>query len=456
MFMIFEWVNTHYGEKMKKFIPVLVMMLFATIALFAGCSSRVDVPSSSDPVSGNGGLSVIKGDYIFYVNGYESNDTTKEGHKNKEGKVEVSSIYAAKLTNGEISDKRQLVSKVGGFEYSDLYVFGDKLYFLTPNTKKDETGEMRTDIITLCSINFDGSKLTEIFTPEQYSSGAFSMKEIDGKVYAFVYDGDKLSQINISDKNKVTTVAEGVTSFATSRDKTTYSENAQKNLDSSLDGFLFYSRSRTESEGSEASVGGNILEKYDVVSGDKTIISSNIASEITVSSVEGGRLFYKKGDYYYSSNLSSTSEIRHTYVSVDGFTPLGKGDNGSDLGIVISYNSKLYLQKLTDSVLPTTPLSEDNLTLLSFDGDKLIVKDENSNILSLSVLDKATTTLFEKEEDQTLGDMFDFDGRYIVMLANVEDYNSNYSYIVDTFLAEGGQTSAVQIGNAVDSDKSAE
>lgn len=441
---------------MKKFIPVLVMMLFATLALFAGCSSRFDVPSAADVVEGNGGLSVIKGDYIFYVNGYESNDTTKESHKNKEGKVEISSIFAAKLKNGEMSEKRQLVSKVGGFEYSDLYVFGDKLYFLTPNTKKDATGELRTDIITLCSINFDGSKLTEIFTPEQYSSGAFSMKEIDGKVYAFVFDGAKLTQINLSDGNKVTTVAEGVTSFATSRDKTTYSENAQKNLDSSLDGFLFYSRSRTANEGSEQGVGGNVLEKYDIVSGKKTIMSSNVANQVTVTNVEGGRLFYKKGDYYYSTTTSSSGELRHTYVAVDGFTPLGKGDSGRELGIVIKYNSKLYLQNLTDSVLPTSPLSDEELTLLTFDQDKLIVKDADSKISSLSVLDKAKTLLCEPIENQTFGDKFDFDGRYFVLLANVEDYSSNYSYLVDTFSSLGGQTAAVQIGNAVESDKSAE
>lgn len=442
---------------MKKFIPVLVMMLFATIALFAGCSSRPDTPSASDTVVGNGGLSVIKGDYIFYINGYESNDTTKESHKNKEGKVEVSSINVAKLENGEMSDKRQLVSKVGGFEYSDLYVFGDKLFFLTPNTKKDSTGELRTDIITLCSINFDGSKLTEIFTPEQYSSGAFSMKEVNGKVYAFVYDGAKLTQINLSDGNKVTTVAEGVTSFATSRDKTTYSENAQKNLDTSLDNFLFYSRSRTEGEGSEEGVGGNVLERYDIVSGQKTKVAlNNVSKEISVTNVEGGRLFYKKGDCYYSSTTLSTSEMRHTYVAVDGFTPLGKGESGSDLGIIIKYNSKLYLQKLTDSVLPTETLSDSDLTILSVDQDKLIVKDADSKISSLSVLDKATTLLCEPVENQTFGDKFDFDGRYVVLLANVEDYSSNYSYLVDTFSSLGGQTTAVQIGNVVESDKSAE
>ena len=441
---------------MKKIIPVLVMMLFATIALFAGCSSRPETPSATDAVVGNGGLSVIKGDYVFYVNGYESNDTTKESHKNKEGKVEVSSINVAKLQNGEISNKRQLVSKVGGFEYSDLYVFGDKLFFLTPNTKKDSTGELRTDIITLCSINFDGSKLTEIFTPEQYSSGSFSMKEINGKVYAFVYDGAKLTQINVSD-NSVTTVSEGVTSFATSRDKTTYSENAQKNLDTSLDNFLFYSRSRTAGEGSEEGVGGNILERYDIVSGQKTKIAlDNISNEIKVTNVEGGRLFYKKGDCYYSSTTLSTSEIRHTYVAVDGFTPLGKGDSGIDLGIVVKYDSKLYLQKITDSVFSGDALSDSNLTILGFDQDRLIVKDTDSKIYSLSVLDKSTTLLCEPVEDQTFGDKFDFDGRYIVLLANVEDHSSNYSYLVDTVLSLGGQTTAVQIGNAVESDKSAE
>lgn len=441
---------------MKKFIPVLVMMLFATITLFAGCSSRPETPSATDAVVGNGGLSVIKGDYVFYVNGYESNDTTKESHKNKESKVEVSSINVAKLQNGEISNKRQLVSKVGGFEYSDLYVFGDKLFFLTPNTKKDSTGELRTDIITLCSINFDGSKLTEIFTPEQYSSGSFSMKEINGKIYAFVYDGGKLTQINLSDKNRVTTIAEGVTSFATSRDKTTYSENAQDNLDTSLDNFLFYSRSRTASEGSEEGVGGNILERYDIVSGQKTKIAlDNISNEIKVTNVEGGRLFYKKGDCYYSSTTLSTSEIRHTYVAVDGFTPLGKGNDGIDLGIVIKYNSKLYLQKLNDQA-STNELSDSDLTILAVDGDRLIVKDADSKISSLSVLDKATTLLCEPVENQTFGDKFDFDGRYIVLLANVEDHSSNYSYLVDTVLSLGGQTTAIQIGNAVESDKSAE
>ena len=95
---------------MKKFIPALVMMLFATIALFAGCASKTPTPNSNDPVIGNGGLSVIKGDYIYYVNGYESNETTKSSHANKEGQVKVSSIYMAKIQNGELSDKRQLVS----------------------------------------------------------------------------------------------------------------------------------------------------------------------------------------------------------------------------------------------------------------------------------------------------------------------------------------------------------
>ena len=438
---------------MKKFIPVLVMMLFATIALFAGCSSSTPTPNQNDPVYGNGGLSVIKGDYIYYVNGYESNETTKQTHANKEGQVEVSSIYVAKLQNGVLTDKKQLVSKVGGFEYSDLYIFGDRLYFLSPNTKKDDTGEIRSDIITLCSIKFDGSKLTEIFTPEQYSSGAFSMKEVDGKIYAFVYDGSKLSQIEISNKNKVSVVAEGVTSFATSRDKTCYSENAQKTLNSSLDGFLFYSRSRNEQEGKNEGIGGNILEKYDIVSGQKTIISSNINTTTQVTNVEGGRLFYKKGDCYYSSDSSFSSELRHSYVAVDSFIPLGKGESGEELGVVVKYNSKFYLQKLTDSVIPADALSDKDLTIISQDQDVLIAKDANSNILAIPTKDKSATTIFENTDEQTLGDKFDYDGRYLVMLGSVKEYKSNYSFLIDTYGSVGGQTGATQIGTLIDSDK---
>lgn len=438
---------------MKKFIPALVMMLFATIALFAGCASKTPTPNSTDPVIGNGGLSVIKGDYIYYVNGYESNETTKSSHANKEGQVKVSSIYMAKIQNGELSDKRQLVSKVGGFEYSDLYIFGDKLYFLTPNTKKDDTGAIRSDIITLCSVQLDGSRLTEIFTPTQYSSGAFSMKEVNGKVYAFVFDGATISQIELDNKNKVTQISADVTSFATSRDKTCYSENAQKTLDQSLDGYLFYSRSRNEQEGKNEGVGGNILERYNIATGEKTILSSNINTTTKVTNVEGGRLFYTKGESYYSMNSSFSSELRHTYMAVDGFTPLGKGENGEELGIIIKYNSKLYLQKLTDSVIPSDAFSEDNVDIIAVDQDLIIVKDSNSKILSISSKDKSTITMFEPADEQKLGDKFDFDGRYLTLVGSVTDYNSNYSYIVDTFGAAGGQTSATQIGTVVDSDK---
>lgn len=434
---------------MKKFIPILVVMLFATLSLFAGCASKTPTPASTDPVFGNGGLSVIKGDYIYYVNGYESNETTKNGHVNKKGDVKVSSIYVAKIQNGVLSDKKELVSKVGGFEYSDLYVFGNTLYFLSPNTKKDETGEVRTDIITLCSIKLDGSKFSEIYTPTQYSSGAFSMKEINGRLYAFVFDGEKLLQIE-PNNNRVTIIAEGVTSFATSLDKTCYSENAQNSVNTSLDGMLFYSRSRDEQD----AFGGNVFELYDINLGKKTILQSNIGTTVKVASVEGGRVFYTKDSCYYSMDSTFSNELRHTWVEVENFVPLGQGDRSEELGIVVKYNSKLYLQKLTDSILSQENiLSEENLTIISKDQDKLIVKDSNSKIISISTKDKSTTTLFEPEQDQTLGDKFDFDGRYIIMFSSVADYNSNYSFIVDTFGAAGGKISATQIGTNVDSDK---
>ena len=93
------------------------------------------------------------------------------------------------------------------------------------------------------------------------------------------------------------------------------------------------------------------------------------------------------------------------------------------------------------------------MDIIAVDQDLIIVKDSNSKILSISSKDKSTITMFEPTDEQKLGDKFDFDGRYLTLVGSVKDYNSNYSYIVDTFGAAGGQTSATQIGTVVDSDK---
>ena len=439
---------------MKKFLPIFVLLIIATATILTGCKGTIPTPPSEAVVSGNGGLMATKGEYVYYVNGFESHKNIAETHSNKTGKVEISSINVAKNVGGELKEVQTLVSKVGGYEYSDLYVFGDKLYFLTPSTQKDETGAVRGDIITLSSINLDGKKLKSIYTAEQYKSGKFAMIQVDGKLLALVFDGSKIVKIDLSNDDEVTVLAENVTSAVLPTDKSCFDEHTQKYKDEASK-FVYYTRSRNAQEGADEGVGGNIFEKVDVLTNQVSNISSNINTTITVTNFVDDRVYYKKGDHYYSFKVDNPSvEARHTYIAVDGFYPLGKDEQGNQLGVIISYSSKLYKQSLTDFVLPSDPVVSANATFVASDKDQVVYLDESNNLKMISVKDSKEVLIAPSEEKVTImeGTIYDLDGRYLTFFASVDGYASNYTYMVDINQSTGSNPKATLVGVVQESD----
>ena len=63
---------------MKKFITnlVLVICLCATLLCACGKSGLKDNPATDAQIYGNGGYAVVKGDYLYYTNGFVSDYTT--------------------------------------------------------------------------------------------------------------------------------------------------------------------------------------------------------------------------------------------------------------------------------------------------------------------------------------------------------------------------------------------
>ena len=57
---------------LKKFGFLVVAMFIMSAAFLTGCGKPdVELPGANDPVIGNGGLTVQKGNYLYYVNGYK-------------------------------------------------------------------------------------------------------------------------------------------------------------------------------------------------------------------------------------------------------------------------------------------------------------------------------------------------------------------------------------------------
>ena len=85
--------------------------------------------------------------YLYFINGTKTND----GTGNQTGKVVKSAIYKAKCdedgnvvlnSDGSIAQISQVVSSLVGFSNGSLHIFGNYLYYTTPNNGKNNKGEV--------------------------------------------------------------------------------------------------------------------------------------------------------------------------------------------------------------------------------------------------------------------------------------------------------------------------
>ena len=88
---------------MKKKSILMVACLLMVSVVFAGCGfQKLSVmPDLEAQVVGNGGLSVVKGDYLYYVDSFVESSTVQRGD-NTYNKVDTACIYRAKLSNGNL------------------------------------------------------------------------------------------------------------------------------------------------------------------------------------------------------------------------------------------------------------------------------------------------------------------------------------------------------------------
>ena len=123
-------------------ISSLILVFVLCLLTLVGCGVNLKMPDAESAVTGNGGLAVQKGEYIYFVNGYQKATDLKDGQNN--GGNKYSAIYRTKLEDfelvydedGALQNCELIVDKVCGFERTALYIFDDYLYYATPNTQK--------------------------------------------------------------------------------------------------------------------------------------------------------------------------------------------------------------------------------------------------------------------------------------------------------------------------------
>ncbi len=204
----------------KKSLAILVVLMLVLTFIVSACDETGKFVNPSMPeageVSGNGGLVVTYGDYLYYVNGTASSSTATNGYTGdvKNGDIvrikveDFKAVWALnddeQIADSELADEiaemvyEKVEVVVPYFYYTGntttksvngLYIFGEKLYFLTPNTDLATSGEVKNYELCIYSANLDGTNLTKLHTVTN-NAAVVLLNEVESSVYAtYVLNG---------------------------------------------------------------------------------------------------------------------------------------------------------------------------------------------------------------------------------------------------------------------------
>lgn len=379
----------HKSKKSAILIVAAVLMVVATV--LTACNGSVfrpvTLPDAATP-EGNGGNAVKYGEWIYYVNGYQSSASAENTYAQIDARVgaiarikvaDIESLFAvhndpAFTTNTArtkeiariVAEKAEIV--VPRFYYSGnttttqingIYIFNDRLYIQTPNDELTAGGNAQTSQSVLASYKLDGSDEQRhyVFTS---NSAQVLLTESESKVLATYIMN---SEVGCIDVNAGTSIA-----------KITEISGAQMDIAGKA---IFY----LDADGSICKLSAGEAEGRVIVKNEKdshiTYTISNVnngyvyytKANSTNSSVDGAHVFYKtEASENETTALETSAPSSNWYGYKDGIVKSFKDTvNGISLyGINILSNKGAVVKQVVN------PVQNDNeITFNRIEGDVL-------------------------------------------------------------------------------------
>lgn len=226
----------------KRLTIVLVALLMCAAALLVACSpaesfTPLELPAKSDPV-GNGGIAVLYGEWLYYVNGNITSPATANNSYTKDlrsgavvrikladleanvlsiNKMDMSGTEKTKAIEAAVRKYAEMVvphvyytANTTSADLNGIYIFGDRIYMTMPNDQLDANGNVLNTQLILASFNLGGGDRQNHLVFET-NAPQLKLSQIGNDVYAtYVLDG-KLMSYKVGDKEP-TQIAEEITS----------------------------------------------------------------------------------------------------------------------------------------------------------------------------------------------------------------------------------------------------
>lgn len=418
---------------MKKFIVNLVLVVCACTMLLCGCGSTAglkDNPATDAAIIGNGGYSVVKGDYLYYVNGFLSDyKTALDDYKkdNVYGKVVYGAIYRTKLVNdkvekdekGFLKNTERVVPKVVGFENGGFYIVGDYIYYGTPYMQKNADGVLQNDRVSINRIKIDGTGNKEMYVTSKdvtdldwkvynYNNNAYVVVAEDKKVVSIRFDGKKLV-------NK--TVVEEAGSFVLNDDLSPANE------------YVYYTRSKKDDE-KDYTTSGNLLCKASFITGEETVYEMDKVSTFDIKGYVNNRIYYTQA----VSNTYTSLYALNASISLKNQAPVKLSDN--------EYSSYYFVEGVNYTVVALD--SNKNLVRL-FNDNGTVKRDDIASSISTVVgvsdnyiyyIDSSTLKRVNitTKASQTVSNIGDAEGKtFLLSDATAVDLDGRYVYVYASY-----------------------
>lgn len=366
---------------MKKIFKHLLCFAVAFVCLFSFTACKVKISDTTVDITKtlyngkttNGGLTVKYDKYLYFINGTKSNDGTS-AKGNTRG-----AICRVELDEDEkvVKDTYEVVvDNLVGYDNGSLSIFGDYLYFTTPNddvnyedTKLNyQTKFMRYDLVN--------KKSYLLYTTKQNSSSesiSYAYYIVQNELNLLVYESSNKTITSLKINTEVTTnyVIEDVESCVFSEN---YGTCTTKDATVDANNFVYYTKSVDVYEDGRST--GNKVYKVSPVSNNSSLIA-NSEKSISILSIKSGRLIYSakstsgNDTIIYSHAITNGNDTLNftgifSYNTFDNIIFLDN-DEGyvSAIALDSDTNQILYLKADEENKYEVTPIVINTLNISS-------------------------------------------------------------------------------------------
>ena len=295
---------------MKKIFKSCLLVLVAVCVSFSfvGCKKKISPTTTntdnikfSGGVTTNGGMTVVNGDYLYFINGTKTNDGKSQDKNTKSAICRVKYDMATGKTSG---DMEVVVDELVGFSDGSIHIFGDFLYYATPCAGENSKGEVLYNKTEFKRYDLVNNKSYSLYTTElnvESEIVKYGYYVVNDTLNLIVYEATNTTIKSFKIDKKVTEnyTISGVASCLLSENYGAVSTSAK--IDANV--FVYYTKGPSTTDAIQSGVK---VYKTSPVTDNSIKISEGL--DIALLTIRAGKLVYSCNSFIYADSITASNQ----------------------------------------------------------------------------------------------------------------------------------------------------